>query len=297
MISRLYKAVILLIVLSTSFLLASASSNMNYNAYNYDLTTPQFTPDGRLLQVEYASAASHHSSPLVALQINSTWIVLLTVSQSNTQHRITFFQDNPDSPFHPKRNNRESPIAIAMAGVLADSVQLLQKVLEEAAATYSKFQKEMSVVHAAKTIADACQVHAFGGGMRPYGSTMLVCGFGYDQKPLLFQTEPSGAMLDAGRASKSSSSSNYASVQWIIGGSSAGQRQLRKKLDQALERTKKDGSVGNVIAAASKILLKETGKSNKEDGGKSSKESLEVVVLSATEGCYRVTPEQLERIL
>ncbi|CAJ1957132.1 unnamed protein product [Cylindrotheca closterium] len=306
---QLFKAFFLMIVSSASFFHASASSNMNYNAYNYDMTTPQFTPDGRLLQVEYASAASDRSSPLVALQINSTWIVLLTVSQSNTQNRITLFQDNPTSPFHPKSGNKESPIAIAMSGVLADNLSLLQKVLEEAANTYLKFQKEMSVVQAAKTIADACQQHAFGGGMRPYGSTMLVCGFGgggggggsdnNNKQPLLFQTEPSGAIFDAGRTAAKSKS--IASVQYIIGGSSATQRQLRKKLDQTLERMKKsDIAVGDVIAAASKILLKETGKNSKESGDNEkaiSPPSLEVVVLSATEGCYRVTPEQLEAIL
>ena len=273
---------------------------MNYNAYHYDMTTPQFTPDGRLLQVEYASAASQHSSPLIALQFNTTYIVLMTVAQSNTQHRITMFQDQLKSPFHPKARNKESPIAIAMSGVLADNLSLLEKVLEEASNTYLKFQKEMSVVQAAKTIADACQQHAFGGGLRPYGSTMLVCGFDLDNKPILFQTEPSGAILDAGRAS-SNNKNAMASVQWIIGGSSATQRQLRKKMDQTLERMKNNVAVGDVIAAASKILLKETAKSSKDSGdsdkGSPSSATLEVVVLSATEGCYRVTPDQLKMIL
>ncbi|KAL3944583.1 MAG: hypothetical protein SGBAC_001349 [Bacillariaceae sp.] len=260
------------------------------------MTTPQFTPDGRLLQVEYASAASHHSAPLVALQVNDTWIVLLTVSQSNTQHRITLFQDDPSSTYHSKASNRESPIAIAMSGVLADNLSLLQKVLEAAASTYLKFQKEMSAVQAAKTIGDACQQHAFGGGMRPYGSTMLVCGFDKrDNKPLLFQTEPSGAIFDA--AGRTKSKQAIASVQWIIGGSSATQRQLRKQLDQSLERMKKNASVGDVISAASKIVLKETNKNSKEIAKNEKSTSLEVVVLSATEGCYRVTPEQLETIL
>jgi hypothetical protein len=42
----------------------SSLANQNYNAYNYDMTTPLFTPDGRLLQVEYASRAATHSSPV-----------------------------------------------------------------------------------------------------------------------------------------------------------------------------------------------------------------------------------------
>ena len=81
------------------------------------MTTPQFTPDGRLLQVEYASAASDLSSPLVALQLNNNTLVLIALKKSNTQNRIAVLQDNK--------------VCVAMSGVLADSVALLQFVLKE----------------------------------------------------------------------------------------------------------------------------------------------------------------------
>ena len=45
------------IVLTSQIAFVCGSSNPPYNAYNYDLSTPQFTPDGRLMQVEYASRA------------------------------------------------------------------------------------------------------------------------------------------------------------------------------------------------------------------------------------------------
>jgi hypothetical protein len=49
---------------------AASLTTDGYNAYNYDLTTPMFTPDGRLLQVEYAEQASlSWSSPLIAILV------------------------------------------------------------------------------------------------------------------------------------------------------------------------------------------------------------------------------------
>lgn len=43
------------------------ASSTSYNPYQYDTTVPQFTPDGRLLQVEYAANAIDQSLPLIVI--------------------------------------------------------------------------------------------------------------------------------------------------------------------------------------------------------------------------------------
>jgi hypothetical protein len=60
------------------------------------MTTPQFTPDGRLLQVEYASTAANLSTPLAALQMDETdnTLVLVSLRVSNTQMRMVLLQDD-----------------------------------------------------------------------------------------------------------------------------------------------------------------------------------------------------------
>mmetsp|Transcript_724 Transcript_724/g.1126 ORF Transcript_724/g.1126 Transcript_724/m.1126 type:complete len:85 (-) Transcript_724:100-354(-) len=50
-------------VLLSLFLINFLEFTSSYNVYNYDLTTPLFTPDGLLKQVEYAAAAPTHQQP------------------------------------------------------------------------------------------------------------------------------------------------------------------------------------------------------------------------------------------
>ena len=310
----------------------STTGGKSYNAYNFDLTTPQFTPDGRLLQVEYASAASEHSSPLVALTLPlpleeglkkeenqetgtvllskqqefEQALVLISVKQSSTKSSTMEDESNgshENTNLDPTRtgsstfpimtachnrlviipsshndfsnneirynNNRD--VVVAMSGVLADCVALLQKVWDQVSKHYQLYQTHLSCVQVAQVLADACQVHSFGGGIRPYGSTMLVCGMNDAERPAnvqhtLMQTDPSGGIVvvpspslpedlsktSEAKASKSStnpknirwfrrhdkgnSGSDSNRVRWILGGTSSQQRQLRSVLEQELGR-------------------------------------------------------------
>jgi 20S proteasome alpha/beta subunit len=240
---------------------SEATSSNDYNAYNYDLTTPQFTPDGRLLQVEYASAAADRSSPLVAVAVNDTLVLITMTANSTAQNRLIIWNDK---------------IVIGPSGVLADSVALLQVLGKEAGKEATKhFQtyrtKLVSVHQVAQILANACQKHAFGGGIRPYGSTMLVCGIGsgipggIHHVPDMVATDPSGAILHLPPSSTSPSSTSFAAhVRWIVGGGSSSQLQLRKQVEL--------------------LLLLRQG------------QRLEVVVVSPTLGIHRLTPEQSHAI-
>ena len=247
------------------------------------MTTPQFTPDGRLLQVEYASAASDLSSPLVALQLNNNTLVLIALKKSNTQNRIAVLQDKK--------------VCVAMSGVLADSVALLQFVLKESSKHFLRCKKELSLLQIATTIANACQLHSFGGGIRPYGCSMLVCGFVGEQNTI-YQTDPSGAIIEA---TPSSDSMNQ--LRWLVGGSQSLRLLLRKRIDQELDRQRNNekASISDMIATVSRILMKETKKQAKGDKSASSSDetqtAFEVVILSPSLGCHRLTEDQLTAIM
>jgi 20S proteasome alpha/beta subunit len=289
--SRWYACCLALCLAAIFFPSGHASTSNNYNAYNYDMTTPQFTPDGRLLQVEYASSAADLSCPLIALQLSSseddTTLVLMTLRTSNTQNRMVLFDNN---------------YCIAMSGVLCDSVALLQVVLQQASQHLRLYKKPLTILQVAIAVADACQKNAFGGGIRPYGSTMLVCGYNNNndsnKEATIYQTDPSGGILQA-PSPPADSSSSAPIIRWIVGGNPTLQRQLRRRIDSNLSRRKKTDrdSIADTVALVARTLIKETQKnSSKSSTNHQDAPSLEVVVLSPTLGCHRLTKDQLDAI-
>jgi len=215
---------------------SSSSSTVNrntYNVYNYDQTTPQFTPDGRLLQVEYASSAADLSPPLVVFEcvspttnsnsdndndsdnsLSYPCTVLITVpKQSHSpQNRIVIIEK--------KDYDEHRSYCVAMSGILADSLALLQAGMKVAAQHSLQYRTFFGMESLTQTLADECQSRVFAGGLRPYGSTLLLCGYkhhdyndegnsGYKNitnygnrnyqgklfQSLIYQTDPSGGIL------------------------------------------------------------------------------------------------------
>jgi len=87
-----------------SIVVASDSSSTGYNVYNYDLTTPQFTPDGLLKQVEYACAAPRNSMPMIIVPI---------ALPSSTTSPTTDEEDNS----HQQQNTVETEYALIIATI------------------------------------------------------------------------------------------------------------------------------------------------------------------------------------
>lgn len=239
-----------------AWLLCTVTSS-SYNAYNYDLTTPMFTPDGRLLQVEYACRAASHSSPLVVLKRDEDTIIMVTKSSNRGQDRLVVFGES----------------VICMSGVLSDSLTLLRNVQQESENRLRAYGTTLSSQQIATILGDACQLHAFGMGMRPYGSTMIVCG-----SSSVWQTDPSGAVK------------RIDDPVVVVGGTDAMQAKLRK--DVSVNDSK---NLPETLRTMAKVLLENVG--NDKDESKRRNEWLEVAVLSPLHGVYCLTDTQVQSLI
>ena len=98
--------------------LAASASPTNYNPAHYD-RVPHFTPDGRLLQVEYAMLAPEHSSPILVCQLDDDTLAMVCVQASGksvSQDRMVVL---------------DGRCVIAMSGILADNLALLRRAHKE----------------------------------------------------------------------------------------------------------------------------------------------------------------------
>lgn len=263
----------LLLLLSPYIIPSVSSSNQNYNAYNYDMTTPQFTPDGRLLQVEYASLAATHSSPCVIWK-----------PPQGTDDEITIIMNAKPSR---KIQNRLIPLsdttAVCLSGVVSDSLALLSKVYEQQDNNRRLYGSALTELQIASSIAMSCQRHSFGGGLRPFGSTMVIVS-----PNRILQTDPSGAVVTV----------NADATLHFVGGSSSSVEELRRTTQLfLLQQHQRAETTETTLADALIILAKAVLESSLGENEPVDNAWLEVMVVSKKRGIHKLTNDQIERLL
>lgn len=185
-----------LVVLCTSCdSIHAYKAHSNYNPYKYDTGNVMFTPDGRLLRVEYAIKATEYSAPIYLVRLTNDVIVMACAVNRNNEatvmDRLIVLPQHSD-----KNNDPSSTIVVSVAGVLADGLALLQKLQDDLLREFQYFggTHQTSALHVAETLARYCQQNSLFGGIRPYGAMVWTMGFDDNDELEIFQTSPSGAI-------------------------------------------------------------------------------------------------------
>jgi len=149
----------------------------------YDLTTSQFSPDGRVFQVEYALKAVENSGTAVAIRGKDgvvfavEKIVLSKLYEPGSNKRIF---------------NIDSHIGMAVGGLLADARHLVDIARDEASDYKHNYGKPMPL----KALTDrlSMYVHAYTlySAVRPYGVSILLSSYTKEDGPQLYMIDPSG---------------------------------------------------------------------------------------------------------
>ena len=149
----------------------------------YDRASTVFSPDGRLFQVEYAKEAVRRGATAIGI-VCSDGVALVAYKNAGSPLLV------PESM--KKVFEIDTHIAATASGLIADARRLVDIARLEAQRHRMAYGETMGLESMAKEMCDLMQVYTQYGGVRPFGVTLLVAGV--DEKPRLYEAEPSGAL-------------------------------------------------------------------------------------------------------
>jgi len=157
----------------------------------YDRAITVFSPDGRLFQVEYAREAVKRGTTTVGLKYDQGVILMI-------DKRISSRLIEPSSI--EKIFKIDEHIGCATSGLVADARVLVDRAQVEAQIHKISYNEMTTVENLVKRICDYKQNYTQFGGVRPFGTALLIAGV--DNKGLhLYETDPSGALIAYNAAS------------------------------------------------------------------------------------------------
>ena len=151
----------------------------------YDRAITVFSPDGRLFQVEYAREAVKRGTTTVGLKFKDGVVLIV-------DKRIASRLMEPKSI--EKIFRIDEHVGCATSGLVADARILVDQARVIAQISRITYDEKMGVEAMVKRICDFKQNYTQYGGVRPFGTALLVAGVD-EQGEHLFETDPSGALV------------------------------------------------------------------------------------------------------
>jgi proteasome alpha subunit len=155
---------------------------MQHQMMGYDRAITMFSPDGRLLQVEYAKKTVQLGNTAIGMVCKDG--VLLV-----TDKRIVDKLVVPEAV--EKIWQVDDHVMTTAAGILSDARVLVERSQEKAAGYRITYDSPIDLLSIVKDICNLAQYCTQSGGLRPFGVSMLIAGYDVDGRKL-FQTDPTG---------------------------------------------------------------------------------------------------------
>ena len=155
---------------------------MPHQLMGYDRAITMFSPDGRLLQVEYAKKTVRQGSTAIGMVCSDG--VLLVADKRVVDSLIV-----PESV--EKIWQIDEHIGASASGILSDARVLIDRAQLRAQQNRVTYDSEIDTLTIVKDICDLKQICTQSGGLRPFGVSVLVAGID-DHTPRLFETDPIG---------------------------------------------------------------------------------------------------------
>ena len=156
---------------------------MQHQVMGYDRTATMFSPDGRLLQVEYAEKTVRLGSASIGLVCSDG--VLLVADKRLIDDLVI-----PDSSI--KIYEIDDHIIGTAAGILSDARILMEKaqvIAQQHRVTYDSLIDTETIV---KEISNLKQAYTQYGGARPFGVEVMITGINEDGSGRLYVSDVTG---------------------------------------------------------------------------------------------------------
>jgi len=155
----------------------------------YDMAITQFSPEGRLFQVEYAIEAVRRGTTAICCRNEHSVVFAVEKKESELQEVIG----------SEKIFKVDDHIGVAIAGLTADARVLIDRARVQAQVNLLNYDERISVKDCTLNICEYLQMFTQNAGVRPFGVSLLIAGVdpagnNTDGKASLYLTDPSGAL-------------------------------------------------------------------------------------------------------
>jgi len=159
---------------------------MPHQLMGYDRAITMFSPDGRLLQVEYAKKTVRQGSTAIGM-VCSDGILFVT------DKRVVDPLVVPESV--EKIWQIDDHIGATASGILSDARVLIERAQVKAQQNRVTYDSKIDVLSIVKDICNLKQICTQSGGLRPFGVSVLVGGID-KESPKLYETDPTGIFFE-----------------------------------------------------------------------------------------------------
>ena len=151
----------------------------------YDLSAAQFSPDGRVFQVEYAQKAVENSSTAIGIKCKNGVVLAVEKLVTSKLHM-------PDS--NQRIFNIDKHVGMAVAGLLTDAREIVEIARNEASNYRLQYSSPIPPKYLAERVAMYMHAYTLYSSVRPFGASVLIASY-FEDKPQLFMIDPSGVPL------------------------------------------------------------------------------------------------------
>ncbi|MFT4312132.1 MAG: archaeal proteasome endopeptidase complex subunit alpha [Candidatus Woesearchaeota archaeon] len=155
---------------------------LNHQMMGYDRAITMFSPDGRLLQVEYAKKTVKQGSTAIGICAKDG---IVLIADKRIANKLII----PESV--EKIFEVDSHIALTSAGIISDARILVERAQLKTQQYMVQYDSSIDVLEVVKDIANLKQMTTQSGGLRPFGVSLIIGGIDHSG-PKVYVTDPTG---------------------------------------------------------------------------------------------------------